>query len=95
MSNCQFCHKVLSKEKGEEDHGCLDCAGYLYIVNGVTVCFHCVEKDNRRLREENHIMRQALASIGTSYERPTEMMVKARETIRTLKDLGGKDDTDL
>ena len=53
MSNCEFCHKVLSKEKGEEDHGCLDCAGYIYIINDVHVCFHCIEIENRILRDEN------------------------------------------
>lgn len=27
--NCDLCNKKLSKEKGELDHGCLNCAGYL------------------------------------------------------------------
>ena len=68
MSNCEFCYKVLSKEKGEEDHGCLDCAGYIYIVNGVNVCFHCIEIENRRLRDENAELKQKLASVWKEAE---------------------------
>lgn len=68
MSNCEFCHKVLSKEKGEEDHGCLDCAGYIYIINGVNVCFHCIENDNRSLRNENAQFKRAITELTCDIE---------------------------
>lgn len=53
MSNCEFCHKVLSKEKGEEDHGCLDCHGYVYLIDDFYVCVHCLKSAVRQLRFEN------------------------------------------
>jgi hypothetical protein len=66
-NDCPFCGKILSKEKGEEDHGCLDCHGYIYIVNDVEVCFHCIEKENNEFRNtiselqaKNKIMTEAL-----------------------------------
>jgi SMC interacting uncharacterized protein involved in chromosome segregation len=68
MSNCEFCHKVLSKEKGEGDHGCLDCHGYIYIINGVHVCFHCIENDNRSLRNENAQFKRAITELTCDIE---------------------------
>lgn len=68
MSNCQFCQKILSIEKGEEDHGCLDCAGYIYLVNDVYVCFHCIENEKRKLRDENAELKQKLLDVWKEAE---------------------------
>lgn len=41
MIHCDLCNRKLSKEKGEYDHGCLDCAGYLCWHDGKidTCCY--------------------------------------------------------
>ncbi len=42
---CQFCGKALDKDKGELDHGCLDCAGSIYQrEDGSEFCQHCEDK---------------------------------------------------
>lgn len=68
MSNCEFCRKVLSREKGEEDHGCLDCFGYIYLVNDVYVCFHCIETENKKLRDEVAELKQKLKNVWKEAE---------------------------
>jgi hypothetical protein len=73
MSNCEFCHKVLSKEKGEEDHGCLDCHGYIYIINGVHVCFHCIEIDNKNLRDKVSKLERVIDGINNDFDEISEI----------------------
>lgn len=89
MSNCEFCHKVLSKEKGEEDHGCLDCAGYIYIVNGVNVCFHCIEKENQEMRIKiaNHV------EWNEGFQRLERENKRLKREIEVLRLYGNKDCT--
>ena len=40
---CKFCKKELDEDKCELDHGCLDCAGYVYIIDGKEECVHCLK----------------------------------------------------
>jgi len=78
---CEYCEKVLSQQKGEEDHGCLDCAGYIYIVNGVNVCFHCVENELKKLRMENDKM----GSLLIGFHRIGEAsLIKTRNLLKEL-----------
>jgi Zn finger protein HypA/HybF involved in hydrogenase expression len=45
QTRCEFCKKTLSKDKGELEHGCLDCHGYLYRRDdGSLYCEHCTPK---------------------------------------------------
>jgi hypothetical protein len=55
IHRCEFCNKELSKEKGEEDHGCLDCAGSIYLIytdkGKEERCMHCIDIELAALRE--------------------------------------------
>lgn len=86
MSDCQFCGKILSKEKGEEDHGCLDCHGYIYIVNDVEVCFHCIEIENRELRNEVSSLMSEMARKMDKMDTLTTKLVSYEATLGFLKD---------
>ena len=47
---CEFCKKALDKDKGELDHGCLDCAGSIYQrEDGSEFCQHCEDKLKEKL----------------------------------------------
>jgi hypothetical protein len=50
---CRYCKKELSQAKGEVDHGCLDCAGYIYRIyldgKDRDVCVHCLWNNVQRL----------------------------------------------
>ena len=52
---CDYCNKVLSAEKLETEHGCLDCAGWIYRnpENRQWYCAHCIEGENKKLQSEN------------------------------------------
>lgn len=56
MSNCEFCNKELSEEKLEHLHGCLDCAGYIYLIGKEYVCIHCAQNKLDRLQKANQIL---------------------------------------
>lgn len=45
-SYCEFCHKILSAEKLETEHGCLDCAGHIYKDADGYFCAHCIDAKN-------------------------------------------------
>lgn len=49
---CEFCKKVLDPKKLENQHGCLDCAGSIYINQSGDgyICIHCIEKENEKFK---------------------------------------------
>lgn len=49
---CEFCSKVLDREKGEWDHGCLECAGHIYrdLCTKEYYCLHCLRAELTRLK---------------------------------------------
>lgn len=63
---CQFCKKILSEEKGETDHGCLDCAGHIFLYlgeNGEEACGHCLHASIRSLNAQLDVAVTALKGI--------------------------------
>jgi hypothetical protein len=45
-----------------------------------------VQADKFKLKAQNDIMREALESIAKDYERPSDMMKKAREALKEIKE---------
>ena len=51
-ARCEYCNKILSKDTGEFDNGCLDCLGYVYLINDKEICVHCLLKEKDLLNEK-------------------------------------------
>lgn len=49
---CEYCKKDLSEDKGELDHGCLDCGGFIYNLMGEWRCVHCIDNQTALLQKE-------------------------------------------
>ena len=52
---CEYCEKVLSQQKGEYDHGCLDCHGQPYADK-----IFWLKKENKKLQAENAKLNQEI-----------------------------------
>jgi hypothetical protein len=51
---CDYCKKVLSAEKLETEHGCLDCTGWIYRnhENRQWYCAHCLQNEITALKAQ-------------------------------------------
>lgn len=49
---CKFCKKTLDPAKLETEHGCLDCAGWIYKGPEGYYCAHCLINENAKLVEK-------------------------------------------
>ena len=57
---CEHCLKILDHLKLEDKHGCLDCFGYIYIIDDKEICIHCLMKKICDLNDENYALKEAL-----------------------------------
>ena len=79
---CQDCDKLLSKEKGELDHGCLDCHGSVPSEK-----LFWLRKELESLKAENAKLREAL-DWATSDSVTSDLSlgyVKAWDKLRDLR----------
>ena len=53
---CGYCDKILSKEKGELEHGCLDCHGDIR-VERIDAMENIIKRLKAQLKEAENIMR--------------------------------------